>query len=95
MFAKTDFDRQRRLLRHAFGLLLSFPAQPDGEPTILSRVAERHSRRDLDVDPALYPLFIDSLIDTVKQYDREFTPAVERAWRTAVARGVEYMQSKH
>ncbi len=83
------------MLRHAFGLLLSFPAQPDGEPTILSRVAERHSRRDLDVDPALYPLFIDSLIDTVKQYDREFTPAVERAWRTAVARGVEYMQSKH
>src|SRR5213076_1334725 len=69
MFAKTDFDRQHRLLRHAFGLLLNFPA--------------------------LYPLFIDSLIDTVKQYDHEFTPAVEGAWRTAVATGVEYMQSKY
>ena len=95
MFAKTDFDRQHRLPRHAFGLLLNFPAQPDGEPTILSRVADRHSRRDLDIDPGLYPLFIDSLIDTVKHYDQEFTPAVERAWRTAVATGVEYMQSKY
>jgi len=95
MFAKTDFARQHRLLRHAFGLLLNFPAQPDGEPTILSRVAERHSQRDLDIDPALYPLFIDSLIDTVKHYDYAFTPAVEGAWRTAVATGVEYMQSKY
>ncbi len=95
MFAKTDFDRQHRVLRHAFGLLLNFPAQPDGEPSILSRVADRHSRRDLDIGPALYPLFITSLIDTVKHYDQEFTPAVERAWRAAVARGVAYMQSKY
>jgi hemoglobin-like flavoprotein len=95
MFAKTDFDRQHRLLRHAFGLLLTFPAQRDGEPRILSRVAERHSRRDLAIDPAFYPLFIDSLIDTVKQYDYEFTPTVEGAWRTAVVTGVEYMQSKY
>ena len=74
---------------------VSFPARPGGEPTILSRVADRHSRRDLAIDPALYPLFIDSLIDTVKQYDDELTPVVERAWRTAVATGVEYMQSKY
>ena len=94
-FAKTDFDRQHRLLGHAFGLLLNFPAQPDGEPTILSRVADRHSKRDLDIAPALYPPFIDSLIDTVKQFDREFTSAVEAAWRTAVATGVDYMQSRY
>ena len=37
------------------------------QPTILARVAERHSRRDLGVDPSLYPPFIDALIDTVQR----------------------------
>jgi hemoglobin-like flavoprotein len=94
-FAHTDFEQQTKLLRHAIGLLLIFPNQPEGEPTLLARVAERHSRRDLNVDPALFDPFIDSLIGTVRQFDRECTPAVEAAWRATVAPGVEYMKSKH
>ena len=94
-FAGTNFDQQTKLLRHAIGLLLIFPNQPSQEPTLLSRVAERHSRRDLDIDPSLYSPFIDALIETVKQFDRECTPAVEAAWRTTVAPGVAYMKSRH
>ncbi|HKA60173.1 MAG TPA: globin [Gemmatimonadales bacterium] len=95
LFAHTDFDRQTKLLRHAIGLLLIFPTQPSKEPTLLARVAARHSRRDLDIDPSLYGPFIDSLIETVKRFDPECTPAVEAAWRATVAPGVEYMKSKH
>ena len=62
---------------------------------VITRVAERHSRRELNIAPALYAPFINSLIDTVRQFDREFTPAVEAAWRATVAPGVEYMQRKH
>ena len=95
MFARTDFERQHKLLRHAFGLLLNFPKQPAWEPTILARVAERHSRRDLGVDPSLYAPSIDALIETVRHCDPDFTPAVEDAWRRTVRRGVEYMQAKY
>ena len=94
-FANTDFERQNKLLRHAFGLLLIFPKQPESEPTLLTRLAERHSRRDLDVHPSLYPLFVNSLVATVKQYDPEFTPEIEDAWRTTVAQGIAYMKSKY
>lgn len=94
-FAQTDFERQRKLLRHAIGLLLSFPAESDGEPTILTRLAERHSRRDLGVDPSFYPPFLESLIDTVKRHDPACTPAVEQAWRATVAKGFAYMQSRY
>ena len=95
MFARTDFERQHKLLQHAFGLLLIFPKQPAWEPTILARVAERHSRRELGVDPSLYQPFIDALIDTVRHCDPDFTPAVEGAWRRTVRKGVEYMQAKY
>jgi hemoglobin-like flavoprotein len=95
LFAHTDFESQTKLLRHAVGLLLIFPNHPASEPTLLTRVAERHSRRDLNVDPALYRPFIDSLLDTVREFDREFTPAVEAAWRATVGPGVAYMKAKH
>jgi hemoglobin-like flavoprotein len=95
MFAHTDFERQNNLLRHAFGLLLVFPNQPEREPTILARVAERHSRRELGVDPSMYSPFMDALIDTVRECDPQFTPAVESAWRLTVEQGVAYMQSKY
>jgi len=95
MFARTDFERQVKLLQHAVGLLLIFPNQPPGEAPLLSRVAERHSRRDLNVAPALYGPFIDSLVLTVRRFDKEFTPAVEAAWRETVAPGVEFMKRKH
>lgn len=95
MFVETDFDRQIRLLRHAIGLLLIFPTQPEAEPTILTRVAERHSRRDLDVPPELYGDFVEALVETVAAYDTAFTPEIGDAWRRAIAKGVAYMQSKH
>jgi hemoglobin-like flavoprotein len=95
LFAHTDFERQNNLLRHAFGLLLIFPNQPEREPTILARVAERHSRRELGVDPSMYQPFIDALIDTVRDCDPQFTPAVESAWRRTVEKGVAYMKARY
>jgi len=94
-FAGTNFDQQTRLLRHAIGLLLIFPNQPNTEPNLLARLAERHSRRDLNIEPAFYRPFVDALIDTVKQFDGKYSPTVEAAWRETVAPGVEYMKSKH
>jgi len=94
-FAETDFDRQRKLLRHAIGLLLTFPAEREGEPNILSRLAERHSRKDLAIEPSSYGPFLESLIETVKRHDPACTPTVERAWRTTVAKGFAYMQSRY
>lgn len=94
-FAATSFDQQTRLLQHAIGLLLIFPNQANKEPTVLSRLAERHSRHDLDIAPALYRPFIDALIETVRQFDGMFTTTVEAAWRETVAPGVAYMQSRH
>jgi hemoglobin-like flavoprotein len=95
LFANTAFERQHKLLRHAIGLLLNFPGQPEGEPNILARVAEGHSRRELGIDPSHYPPFLESLIDTVQRYDPEFTPAVEQAWRATLAPGFAYMQSRY
>ena len=94
-FAHTDFDRQHRLLRHGIGLLLNFDRQSGDAPNILARVAERHARTDLDVDPAFYPFFVASLVATARKFDPQFDADTESAWRVATANGLAYMTSKY
>jgi hemoglobin-like flavoprotein len=96
LFAKTDFQRQHNLLRHALSLLLIYPTKTEAEGwSLLRRVAERHARSDLAIDPSLYGPFVDSLIMTVQEHDPDFSPEIEAAWRTTVEQGVEYMISKY
>lgn len=98
LFVQTDFARQTRLLRDAIGLLLIAPffsTGADAGPTVLSKMAERHSRRHLNIEPRFYPPFVESLMATVKESDPEYSPAIEAAWRAAISKGVAYMQSKY
>ncbi len=95
LFAKTNFERQHKLLQHAIGLLLAFPNQPRTEPTILTRVADRHSRRELAINPAFHGPFVESLIETVREHDPQFSAVTEDAWRRAIAPGIAYMQSRY
>ena len=94
MFAKTDFSRQHKLLQHAIGLLLGFDQQRAGESNLLSRVAERHGRNDLKVHPSHYQPFVESLIQTARAVDPQFTVETEVAWREGIAGGIAYMKSK-
>ena len=96
LFARTDFRRQHNLLRHALSLLLIYPKKPEAEArSLLRRVAERHSRSDLAIDPSLYGPFVDALIMTIQEHDPDFSPEIEAAWRTTVEQGVQYMISKY
>lgn len=92
MFATTDIEGQEKLLRHAIGLLLSVHHEVETEPNVLTRIAERHSQRDLDIDPALYDSFVESLIDVVADFDPEYTPEIGRSWRVAIEPGIRYMK---
>lgn len=92
-FEHTDFDRQNRLLQHGIGLLFIFAKRPN--PTLLERIAERHSAHDLDIPPELYPHFVESLVQTVRECDKACTDEVEAAWRAAVAPGIDFMREHY
>lgn len=88
-FANTDFTRQIKLLQHSIGLLFVYAKRRN--PSILERIAARHGRDDVDVPPDLYPLFVESLMATVKAFDPHYGAEVEQAWRMAIAPGIEFM----
>jgi len=93
MFAKTDFQRQHKLLQHGLGLLLIFAKRRN--PSLLARIADRHSGHDLNILPAHYPNFVDSLVATAREFDPQFSPAIEEAWRRSVAPGITFMSDQY
>jgi hemoglobin-like flavoprotein len=93
MFENTDFPKQRKLLQHGLGLLLSFANKADEQ--LLERIAARHSASGLDVDPELYPCFVDSLVEVVRRSDPKFDDEIERAWREAVEPGIDFIRRRY
>ncbi len=92
-FGRTDFEKQNKLLQHGLGLLFIYAKR--GNPALLERIATRHGPQDVDVPPTLYPLFVDSLVATVREFDTLCSPEVEQAWRAAVAPGIAFMCAQY
>jgi len=96
-FAKTDMMRQVRVLEDTLFVVANAVQGEEGSPARgdLPRIAERHSRRDLDIRPELYDLFLECLIVTVRTHDPQFTPEVEAAWRETMGFGIDYMRQRY
>ena len=49
---------------------------PDGLAELTAR-AETHSRANLDIKPELYGLWLDAVVETVRECDPEWTTEIE------------------
>jgi hemoglobin-like flavoprotein len=96
-FAKSDMLRQVQMLEDTLFVVANAVQGEEGSParSDLPRIAERHSRRDLDIRPELYDLFLECLIVTVRTHDAKFTPEVEAAWRETMGIGIDYMRKRY
>jgi hemoglobin-like flavoprotein len=91
LFANTDFEQQEKMFALSLAYLASFDSEY-GPSSIMKRLAIRH--RELNVKPHLYPLWVNSLLETVKEYDPEYNDDVHEAWRRVLTPGIDFMVSK-
>ncbi len=89
-FAHTKFDKQHKLLQHGVSLLLIYAKRPN--PNLLERITERHGPGGLNIPDRLYPVFIESFLETVREYDPSFDTDHAAAWRAALAPGIAVMR---
>jgi hemoglobin-like flavoprotein len=96
-FRNTDLQRQARMLSDSLYALAVAVQGPVGSPAWrdMPRLAERHSRKDLAIPPALYDHWLACLLDTARRYDPQFTPETEAAWRSTLSVGIEYMKARY
>ena len=95
LFAKTDFKKQKQVLKATAALMVRHKLHEEQANTALEKVGKTHSREGYDIRPALYALWLDSLCETVKQHDPEFTPELESQWRQRMQEGIDFIVSAY
>ena len=93
-FVNTNMRRQKEMLHQSLQHMLDFSIQRKASEE-LRRVAERHSMSQVDIEPSLYDIWLDSLVETAQTLDPGFTEEVELAWRVILAPGIAYMKFKY
>lgn len=93
-FAHTDMQRQKEMLYQSLHHMLDFSVERKASEE-LRRIAERHSMSQINVEPRMYDIWLDSLIDAARSFDPRFTEEVELAWRVILAPGIAYMKFKY
>jgi hemoglobin-like flavoprotein len=94
-FRATDSTRQKRMLRESLLMMVMFDRDPEGVAKEMTKLAEHHNRRGLDIPSHLYDLWLDSLCEAVEQHDKEHTADLAKKWRAAMLAGINFFISKH
>ncbi|MGA8696003.1 MAG: globin domain-containing protein [Xanthobacteraceae bacterium] len=93
-FEHTDLRKQARMLKTSLYIMMSTSCGSE-QIVHLERLAKLHSRAELDIKPELYDLWLDRLVQAIKEFDPMFDPQTETAWRRALQPGIEFMKSRY
>lgn len=94
-FRDTDMEKQKAALSASLYLAMLAADGGDAAMTYLESVAQRHSRGQLDIRPELYDIWLDCLIETVKEQDPMFSAEVEQGWRETLQFTIGYMRDRY
>ncbi|MEM7307931.1 MAG: DUF1971 domain-containing protein [Planctomycetota bacterium] len=94
-FARTDFDKQRKLLRASVVMLVSRDVEDPKVRELLGRIGETHARDRYDIPPLLYEMWLESLCATVAALDPEWDEGVEAAWRDRMRAGIQIITASY
>jgi hemoglobin-like flavoprotein len=90
-FAATDMLAQKHLLRAGIlNLVLHARGMSDAK---LRALGQSHSREGFDIRPELYDLWLDALLQTVAEHDREVRAEDLTAWREVLGKGIALIKS--
>jgi len=69
--------------------------ESDAADLYLEYIAKRHNRHHLNIEPEMYELWLEALLEAVRESDDEFNAEVEQAWRSVLRYGIDYMISHY
>ncbi len=94
-FKNTDFKTQKKILKASLYLMMLAAMGKSESEAHLRRIAEVHGRKQQDVRPELYDIWLDCLVGTVKEFDPCCDANTERAWRVMMEPGIAFMRSRY
>jgi hemoglobin-like flavoprotein len=90
-FKHTNMENQKLMLKNSLVHMSSFYVEKIADE-YMENISKVHSKVQKDIPAYMYDLWLDCLIETVKDYDPDFNQDVELAWRLVMASGIVYMR---
>jgi hemoglobin-like flavoprotein len=91
-FAETDFARQRELFLHGVFALIDYSRGRVTGELAVRRLAKMHGPSGLDIPLRLYDLWVQTLLETLREQDPEWSPELGGAWRAVLQPGVDVLR---
>lgn len=94
-FAHTDFERQAEALQHGLTMAMMYAERKDAAAEqILNSIRISHSPSNLNINREQYLLWIEALLQTVREYDSNCNEELLESWRLLAQKTVDYLLSK-
>ncbi|QSE96339.1 globin [Fulvivirga lutea] len=91
-FKNTDFEKQKKLLKHGINLMIMFAAENLAGKSGLKRIRESHDSKHLNINPKLYDLWKFCLLQAIKSHDYKYNNLVESSWNNVLDKGIRYIK---
>jgi hemoglobin-like flavoprotein len=90
-FKNTDSQKQVEILARSFHSIKLAPVIGQR----MDKLAIAHGKKARNINPELYDLWLDCLMQIVSIHDTEFTDEVKTAWTQIMGPGLQHMKSKY
>ncbi len=94
-FVDADMDRQKELLREGVGFLVMYGKGGCIAASMLDRVGDTHAKKNLDIAPELYPIWINALLKSIEKHDSSYDAELRDTWKLVLGHGIERIQSHY
>ena len=94
-FVDTDFTGQKKRMIESLAVAADVIEGDAAAMRHLHERAESHSQSALNIKPALYDYWLDSLLATAEECDAEFSPEIGDAWRKVLGHIIGYMRAHY
>jgi hemoglobin-like flavoprotein len=96
LFANTEMSEQKHALRAGLTFLIMFAeGQAAFAADKLDKIGSTHKKTKLNIRPDMYPMWIQSLVATVKKHVPEFNDVALKAWTAVLQHGVNRIVSHY
>ena len=90
-FQGTDFSRQKRMLTASLYVIMTVDDERPQDLEHLEILARRHGKDDLAIEPELYEIWLDSLLQAARECDPYWTREIGAVWRMVMGTGIRFM----
>lgn len=95
-FKQTDFEHQEKALMHGLEFLMQFLEKHDEHVRQqVLRIAKSHSSFGMKIHPHMYYYWIEALIMTAREFDKDWYDDLEYYWREVVSFPVSFIISQY